>query len=143
MSAYDHPHLFASLDSLEGVPDIFEPRVAPAEKTKGGRAIHDVLEWVGVILPGIGLAFGLAFLGDRMSEWARLLINASAGMHYEKSPISPIDELEAIGSADVAGDKRDGEDGGEESGNGEQNPSADGVEGLQLIVRPQRTPAAV
>jgi len=89
-SAYDQPHLFAYLDSLEGVPDIFEPRRAPAEKTKGGRAVHDFLEWVGLILPGIGLAFGLAFLGDRISDLARRFINATANMHYDKSPISPI-----------------------------------------------------
>src|ERR1043165_8671037 len=89
-SAYDQPHLFASLDSLEGVPDIFEPRHAPAEDTKSGRMIHALLEWVSVVLPGVGLAFGLAYLGDRISEWARRAINASANMHYEKSPISPI-----------------------------------------------------
>src|SRR5439155_1488153 len=86
MSAYDQPHLFASLDSLEGVPDIFEPRHAPAEDTKSGRAIHNLLEWVGVVLPGIGLALGLAAAGYMLSEFI------GAKMHYDvgKSPISPI-----------------------------------------------------
>jgi len=85
-SAYDQPHLFASLDSLEGVPDIFEPRHAPAEDTKSGRWIHDVLEWVGLVLPGIGLAFGLAFTGYLLSEWIGARMNYKPG----KSPISPI-----------------------------------------------------
>jgi uncharacterized integral membrane protein (TIGR00698 family) len=76
----------SSLDSLEGVPDIFEPRVRPEERTAAGRRAHEALGWVGAVLPGIGLALALAWIGYTLSE----LIGRR--MHYDagKSPISPI-----------------------------------------------------
>ena len=67
-SAYDHPHLFASLDSLEGVPDIFEPRLTPKKSTGPQAVAHESLGWLGQMLPGIGLAFLLAYLGYLVSE---------------------------------------------------------------------------
>jgi uncharacterized integral membrane protein (TIGR00698 family) len=47
---------------------------------------HHALAWIGAMLPGVGLAFLLAFLGYLASEWI------GAAMRYEhgKSPISPI-----------------------------------------------------
>jgi uncharacterized integral membrane protein (TIGR00698 family) len=86
MSAYDTPSLFASLDSLEGVPDIFEPRLTPAKATGPQAAAHDALGWLGVMLPGIGLAFLLAYLGYLLSEVVGGLMHFDHG----KSPISPI-----------------------------------------------------
>jgi uncharacterized integral membrane protein (TIGR00698 family) len=86
MSAYDSPQLWAHLDSLEGVPDIFEPRLTPKKSTGPQAAAHEGLQWLGVMLPGIGLAFLLAYLGYVLSE----IIGGV--MHYDhgKSPISPI-----------------------------------------------------
>lgn len=76
----------SSLDSFEGVPDIFEPRVRPEERALASRWAHHALTWVGAVLPGIVLAFALAWMGYALSE----LIGHR--MHYEKgkSPISPI-----------------------------------------------------
>jgi uncharacterized integral membrane protein (TIGR00698 family) len=76
----------SSLDSFEGVPDIFEPRVRPEERALASRWAHQTLTWVGAVLPGVVLAFALAWTGYALSE----LIGQR--MHYEKgkSPISPI-----------------------------------------------------
>src|SRR5215213_6333855 len=74
----------SSLDSFEGVPDIFEPRVPPEERAAVQRWAHEALAWIGVVAPGILMAFALAFLGNVISE------RAGRAMHYEKSPISPI-----------------------------------------------------
>lgn len=86
MSAYDSPQLLASLDSLEGVPDIFEPRLTPKKATGPQARAHDALGWLGVMLPGIGLAFLLAYLGYLMSEVAGGWLGAARG----KSPVSSI-----------------------------------------------------
>ena len=80
--------LFASLDSFEGIPDVFEPRIAPESRAPWQRKLHDALVWIGVILPGIGLAWGLAWVGQVLSVWigaSILHIPADKG-----SPISPI-----------------------------------------------------
>src|SRR5437016_85660 len=42
----------SSLDSLEGVPDMFEPRVRPSERGVFTQGAHDALNWIGAILPG-------------------------------------------------------------------------------------------
>src|SRR5262245_17904918 len=86
--AVNNPDLFASLDSFEGIPDVFEPRIAPESRAPWQRKLHDVLVWIGVILPGIGLAWGLAWIGQQLSAWigsSILHIPADKG-----SPISPI-----------------------------------------------------
>jgi uncharacterized integral membrane protein (TIGR00698 family) len=92
MSAYDSPHLFASLDSLEGVPDIFEPRMVPAKRTGPQAAAHDALAWLGAVLPGVGLAALLAALGTTISDFlgTRLL-------GFKESPLSPIVVAVALG----------------------------------------------
>jgi uncharacterized integral membrane protein (TIGR00698 family) len=83
----------ASLDSLEGLPDAVEPRVLPYAHPGSSQApvvrhgmVYEALGWLGSVLPGVGLAFLLAFLGYEASEWI------GARMHYApgKSPISPI-----------------------------------------------------
>src|SRR6185295_18759897 len=78
----------SSLDSLEGVPDldVFLPRTRPEERNAAQRVAHETLAWIGEMLPGIGLAFLLAYLGDLASE------AIGARMRYQpgKSPISPI-----------------------------------------------------
>src|SRR5262249_14840933 len=87
MTGYQHyldAH-WASLESLEGLPDVFEPRVKPSERGGVTRGAHDVLDWIGVNAPGTLLAFALAYLGYVISDYVG--INK---MHYKKSPISPI-----------------------------------------------------
>jgi uncharacterized integral membrane protein (TIGR00698 family) len=86
--AVENSDLFASLDSFEGVPDIFEPRVKPEARAPWQQKLHAFLVWVGVILPGVGLAWGLAWIGQQLSVWigaSILHIPADKG-----SPISPI-----------------------------------------------------
>ena len=82
----EHARLFSSLDSLEGVPDWFEPRLAPKRVTGPQARVHDALGWLGTMLPGIGLAFLLAWLGYQLSEVVGALLHYAPG----KSPISPI-----------------------------------------------------
>jgi uncharacterized integral membrane protein (TIGR00698 family) len=83
-----HARLFSSLDSLEGVPDWFEPRTAPAERVAWQRQGYNVLAWLGEVLPGIALAGLLAFAGKLVADWIGayvLRVDPSRG-----SPVSPI-----------------------------------------------------
>ena len=74
----------SSLDSFEGVPDLFEPRVKPEEHGPARRVAHDALAWAGDVAPGLLMACALAVVG----HWASS--RAGQWMHYDKSPISPI-----------------------------------------------------
>src|SRR5678815_473438 len=76
----------SSLDSLEGVPDIFEPRVRVQDRGLASRGAHEALSWIGAVLPGIGLALALAWVGYILSEVI------GQRLHFEKgkSPVSPI-----------------------------------------------------
>ena len=78
----------SSLDSFEGVPDIFEPRVHPAHRPKWQRAPHEALVWLGGVLPGVALAAMLAFFGKLLSDFIGINL-----LRFDKdkgSPISPI-----------------------------------------------------
>jgi len=79
------PRLWSSLDSFEGVPDYFEPRPAKAARHPAWVAAHDLLAWVGTVLPGIGLAVALAFGGQVLADWTGTRV-----LHFAKSPLSPI-----------------------------------------------------
>ncbi|HEV2295367.1 MAG TPA: putative sulfate exporter family transporter [Tepidisphaeraceae bacterium] len=84
----EHARLFSSLDSLEGVPDWFEPRQPVAERTAWQRTGYNLLAWFGEVLPGIGLAALLAYAGKLLADWIGigvLRFDATRG-----SPISPI-----------------------------------------------------
>ena len=83
---YRNPELFRWMGSMEGVPDWAEPEAAPALLPAGwrGRA-HALLKTAGEVLPGVGLALGLAWLGAALATpLAQLLL----GM--KESPISPV-----------------------------------------------------
>jgi uncharacterized integral membrane protein (TIGR00698 family) len=85
----EHARLFSSLDSLEGVPDWFEPRKTAGERAVWQRKGYNVLAWFGDVLPGIGLAALLAYAGKLLADWIGigvLRFDASRG----GSPISPI-----------------------------------------------------
>jgi uncharacterized integral membrane protein (TIGR00698 family) len=85
----EHAHLFSSLDSLEGVPDIFEPRKAAEERAAWQRKGYELLAWLGEVLPGIGLAALLAYAGKLLADWIGINV-----LHFDParggSPISPI-----------------------------------------------------
>jgi uncharacterized integral membrane protein (TIGR00698 family) len=78
---------YEGLDSFEGVPDldIFSPRKTPDEQGAIARRGHQALNWLGVVAPGVLMAFALAYLGYLLSAvFGRML-------HFDKgSPISPI-----------------------------------------------------
>jgi uncharacterized integral membrane protein (TIGR00698 family) len=83
-----HARLFSSLDSLEGVPDIFEPRKPIAEQAVWQRKGYNVLAWLADVLPGIGLAGLLAYIGKLLADWIGIGV-----LHFDASrgsPISPI-----------------------------------------------------
>src|SRR4051812_45123001 len=86
--AEQNSELFASLDSFEGVPDWFEPRTRPEERAAWQQRLYNLLVWIGLILPGIGLAWGLAWVGRGLSTWiGTQLMHTPPG---KDSPISPI-----------------------------------------------------
>src|SRR5688572_28872687 len=83
-----HARLFSSLDSLEGVPDIFEPRKPIAEQAAWQRKGYNVLAWLADVLPGVGLAALLAYIGKLLADWIGIGV-----LHFDASrgsPISPI-----------------------------------------------------
>jgi uncharacterized integral membrane protein (TIGR00698 family) len=82
------PHWATWLDSLEGVPEWPQPKETPAERAARGTALergHEAFGWLGTILPGLGIAFGVAAVG----QWLAKLIGTQI-IHLEKSPISEI-----------------------------------------------------
>jgi uncharacterized integral membrane protein (TIGR00698 family) len=92
-STYDFWYESTSLDSMEGVPEW--PR--PGEKVfkAGGKPtdrLHDAFAWLGGILPGLGLALGLAFAGKWIAEWFGISV-----LHFEKSPVSEITVAVVLG----------------------------------------------
>jgi uncharacterized integral membrane protein (TIGR00698 family) len=84
-----HARLFSSLDSLEGVPDIFEPRKPIEERAAWQQKGYSVLAWLGEVLPGIGLAGLLAYFGNVLADFIGIKV-----LHFDASrggsPISPI-----------------------------------------------------
>ena len=78
----------SSLDSLEGVPDWFEPRVKPEHHQPWQLVGYNALSWAGDMLPGVGLALLLALLGKVLADWVGLGL-----LHFDRekgSPVSPI-----------------------------------------------------
>jgi uncharacterized integral membrane protein (TIGR00698 family) len=85
-STYDFWYESTSLDSMEGVPEwprpgelVFKAGGTPVERVHAGFA------WLGGILPGIGLALGLAVAGRWSAEWLGISV-----LRFEKSPVSEI-----------------------------------------------------
>lgn len=72
-----------SLDSLEGVPDWFEPRIEPGNAWQ--QQAQRLLSWAAEVTPGVALATVFAFAASFLSRWL--------GIHLfglEDSPVSPI-----------------------------------------------------
>jgi uncharacterized integral membrane protein (TIGR00698 family) len=57
-----------SLESFEGIPDEFEPRVAPEQRGVIGSRAHQAMEWIALVLPGTALALLLALLAYACSQ---------------------------------------------------------------------------
>jgi uncharacterized integral membrane protein (TIGR00698 family) len=85
-STYDFWYESTSLDSMEGVPEwprpgekILQPGASPVER------VHAAFAWLGGVLPGIGLAFGLAVAGKYIADWLGIDV-----LRFKKSPVSEI-----------------------------------------------------
>ena len=78
---------YDSLDSCEGVPkeDLFSPRVPRENRNPWQRTAHDGLAWAAGVMPGIGLAAGLALAGSGLSWCLGRYV-----FHFKESPVSPI-----------------------------------------------------
>ena len=74
---------YSSLDSYEGVPDFVAPRTARARILAQA---HDGLAWIGNVLPGIALAFLLAWAGYALSD----VFGGLMKYPRDRSPLSPI-----------------------------------------------------
>jgi uncharacterized integral membrane protein (TIGR00698 family) len=92
-STYDIWYESTSLDSMEGVPEwprpgekVFKAGATPVER------IHTAFAWIGGILPGLGLALGLAFIGRWIAEWL-----GTAVLRFDKSPVSEIAAAVVLG----------------------------------------------
>jgi uncharacterized integral membrane protein (TIGR00698 family) len=90
--AMENPNYYASLESFEGIPDFFEPREVE-RKSAFWTALHDALAWLGVMLPGICLAFMLAWAGSVLADYLGRVAHYTAGA----SPISPVTMAVALG----------------------------------------------
>jgi uncharacterized integral membrane protein (TIGR00698 family) len=75
------------LDSMEGVPEYQPP--PPAQKP--GRLVR-AFERAGELLPGVGLAFGLAVAGDALARWLGTDL-----LGFEKSPITAVPVAVVLG----------------------------------------------
>src|SRR3954466_14467521 len=73
---------------MEGVPEWPQPRESAAEKaargTLSGR-LHAAFAWLGGMLPGLGLALGLAAIGRLVADWFGTRV-----LRFEKRPGSEI-----------------------------------------------------
>jgi uncharacterized integral membrane protein (TIGR00698 family) len=94
-SEYDFWYETTSLDSMEGVPEWPQPKESAAEKaargTLAGR-LHAAFAWLGGMLPGIGLAVGLAVVGRWLAEWL-----GTSVLRFDKSPVSEITVAVVLG----------------------------------------------
>jgi uncharacterized integral membrane protein (TIGR00698 family) len=84
---YQNPELFRFVGSMEGVPDWLDPAETPDESAArhGWRARgHALLEMGGQLLPGVGLAALLAWIGTGLAGGLGNVLG------LERSPLSPI-----------------------------------------------------
>jgi uncharacterized integral membrane protein (TIGR00698 family) len=82
------PHWAAWLDSMEGVPEWPQSAESPAERAARGTVMaraHEAFGWAGAILPGLGLALGLAAAG----RWAAHGLGEGV-LGFSRSPVSEI-----------------------------------------------------
>ena len=87
-----------SWSSMEGVPDWSEVPSRPAGGNRGGQPTANLalraLEWLGLCLPGLALAAGLAWLAENAAGWI-----GTGLLGYAKSPISGVSVAIVLGLA--------------------------------------------
>jgi uncharacterized integral membrane protein (TIGR00698 family) len=91
------PHWATWLDSLEGVPEWPQPAESPAERAARGSLLsrgHEAFGWLGTVLPGVGLALGVAAAG----RWAAHFLG-TALLGFDRSPVSEISMAILLGLA--------------------------------------------
>ena len=95
INPYQHPEVFQWTGYMEGVPEWVDPSETLQER-EGRRPwqqrANELLERAGVLLPGVGIAVGLAAFGRVAADWVGLDL-----MGFEKSPVSPILIAIAVG----------------------------------------------
>ena len=92
---YQHPELFQWTGYMEGVPEWVDPKETPEERAARGawrQRGHATLERIGVLLPGLAIAAGLASFGTVAAG-----VVGRDWMGFEKSPVSPILVAIAVG----------------------------------------------
>jgi uncharacterized integral membrane protein (TIGR00698 family) len=85
---YKNPELFRFVGYMEGVPEWVDPTETDEERLARGpwqERLYELLEMTGTLLPGVGIALGLAILGRGVAEWAGISL-----LGFEKTPFSPI-----------------------------------------------------
>jgi uncharacterized integral membrane protein (TIGR00698 family) len=91
------PHWATWLDSMEGVPEWPQPVETPRERAALGSLRtrgHDAFAWLGTVLPGLGLALGVAATG----RWIAHLLGTRL-LGFERSPVSEISVAIVLGLA--------------------------------------------
>jgi uncharacterized integral membrane protein (TIGR00698 family) len=91
------PHWATWLDSMEGVPEWPQAAETPVERAARGRLRsrgHEAFGWLGTVLPGIGLALGVAAAG----RWGANHLGTSL-LGFERSPVSEISVAIVLGLA--------------------------------------------
>lgn len=85
---YRHPELFQWTGYMEGVPEWVDPKETREEReSRSAWQVrgNQLLEVVGALLPGLGIAAALAVVGSGAADWI-----GEGLMGFEKSPVSPI-----------------------------------------------------
>jgi uncharacterized integral membrane protein (TIGR00698 family) len=88
VNPYENPELWRWAGGMEGVPEWVDPAETAEERRVrvAWRAwVYDRFALLGALLPGLGIAFGLAWLGRLGSEAL-----GSGRLGLERSPVSPI-----------------------------------------------------
>jgi uncharacterized integral membrane protein (TIGR00698 family) len=90
-------HWAAWLDSMEGVPEWPQPVETPVERAARGSLLsrgHEAFGWLGTVLPGVGLALGVAAAG----RWGAHHLGTTL-LGFERSPVSEISVAIVLGLA--------------------------------------------
>jgi uncharacterized integral membrane protein (TIGR00698 family) len=91
------PHWAAWLDSMEGVPEWPQPAETPVERAARGSLLsrgHEAFGWLGTVLPGVGLALGVAAAG----RWGAHHLGTTL-LGFDRSPVSEISVAIVLGLA--------------------------------------------